>query len=313
MGGVAAGNRLRFTLVDQDGARQMVRASLPDVHGEALLLCGGQRAEAIRLTEQTFAWLGREIRGGRETVTLGRLLLVLRHHFLEDLPLAGRRRRRARAAVQAIAATRVVVERDPAADAAELLSALPQLARAVAVLLHVDRMLLPDVAAALRLPEETVAEIDELVLRALQPVGGIAALRAAVTAGPPPLALTGRVLAPLIDAVNPVYLAPVASAAWWAPITELDDRPAAQERPSRRSTGLLVALAIVGVLAAATAARQLAAQDPPPATPAPPAPQAPAPCTTLGVLVEPIVPAPVPIELPAPGRVSSPPAACPAP
>jgi hypothetical protein len=307
-GVVAAGNRLRFTLADQDGARQMVRASLPDVHGEALLLCGGERSQALRLTEATFAWLGPEIRRGRETVTLGRLQVVLRHHFLEELHPSGRRRRRARAAARALEATRAAIAPRQAVDVGTLLGDLPQLARAVAVLRHVDLLLLPDVAAALRMPEPIVAEIDALVREALAPLGGIPALRAELSAGPPPLALAGRVLAPLIEAVSPSYLA-----APLPPTPGLIGDPdvgigARARRGQRHLPGWAVALAIVAGLAAISAARQVAGSDPgrlPPAVPAS--------CTTLAAATGPEVAATLP---PVGGQVPlspQPPAACPAP
>jgi hypothetical protein len=296
---VAGGNRLRFRVADQDGARQMVRASLPDVLGEAMLLCGGEAVQATRLTEQTFAWLGREVRGGRETVTLGRLLLVLRHHFLEELHPAGRRRRRVRAAERALGETRRVILAGGYADAGELLAALPQLARAVPVLRHVDRMLAPDVAAALRVPDETAEEIDRVVLEALEPLGGLPALRAAVSSGPPPVALAGRVVARLVEALTPTYVAPLtASGPAFVGGFEV---PTEAPRDSRRVPGLAVALAIIGALAAITAGRHLATDEPPPA---------PAPCTTaprpLGATLPPLAPV-------SSTAVSSPPGACPAP
>ncbi len=296
---MAGGNRLRFTLADQDGARQMVRASLPDVLGEALLLCGGEPVQAARLTEQTFAWLGREVRGGRETITIGRLQLVLRHHFLEELHPAGRRRRRVRAAERALAETRAVVAASGYDNAAELLTRLPQLARAVAVLSHVDRMLPPDVAAALRVPDATAEEIDRVVLEALAPIGGVPALRAAVSSGPPPVALAGRVVARLVEALTPTYIVPLAASGPRL-VGELE-APAGAEPTSRRVPGIVVALAIVGVLAAVSAGRQLATKEPSP--PAPP------PCTTLAAA--PPASATLPPLSPLP--VSPPPAACPAP
>jgi DNA-directed RNA polymerase specialized sigma24 family protein len=286
-GVVGSAIRLRFTLADQDGARQMVRASLPDVHGEALLLCGGERARACRLTEETFAWLSREVRRGRETVTLGRLQLVLRHHFLEELDPAGRRRRRARAAARALEATRAVIGRGPADDVSAFVRDLPQLARAVVVLRHVDRMLLPDVAAALRMPEGTVAEIEALVRDALGPVGGVPALRGALSMDPPPIALTGRVLAPLIDAVSPSYLVAPASSVPLFVGDEIDRSGDAGARrggrafgtaPVRRVPGLVVALLILAALAGITAGRQLLGTDRRPAPP-PPATTVPAPVT----------------------------------
>jgi hypothetical protein len=188
-----------------------------------------------------------------------------------------------------------VIARAPVDDVGAFLRELPQLARAVVVLRHVDRMLLPDVAAALRLPEGTVAEIDALVRDALGPVGGVPALRGALSADPPPIALTGRVLAPLIDAVSPSYLVAPAST---VPLLDVDDDAGRSARhavrrarafgaePTRRVPGVVVALAILAALAAITAGRQLlggAERTPPPQ---PPATTVPAPVTVPVPAVE---------------------------
>jgi hypothetical protein len=167
------------------------------------------------------------------------------------------------------------------------------------VLRHVDRMLAPDVAAALRVPDETAEEIDRVVLEALEPLGGLPALRAAVSSGPPPVALAGRVVARLVEALTPTYVAPLtASGPAFVGGFEV---PTEAPRDSRRVPGLAVALAIIGALAAITAGRHLATDEPPPA---------PAPCTTaprpLGATLPPLAPV-------SSTAVSSPPGACPAP
>jgi hypothetical protein len=170
------------------------------------------------------------------------------------------------------------------------------------VLRHVDRLLLPDVAAALRMPEPVVVEIDALVRQALVPLGGVPALRAALATGPPPpVALAGRVLAPLIDAVSPSYLAaPAATLPGPRPDPELG--AGTPEARPRRIPGVVVALAIVGGLAVVTAGRQLVESDPPPLPP-----PVPPPCTTVAVGASgPVIATLPPLSL-------QPPAACPAP
>jgi hypothetical protein len=145
-------------------------------------------------------------------------------------------------------------------------------------------------------------EIDALVRQALVPLGGVHALRAALSTGPPPpVALAGRVLAPLIDAVSPSYLsAPAATLPGPRIDPDLGSAPAAA-RP-RRIPGIVVALAIVGGLAAVTAGRQLVASDPQPLPP-----PMPPPCTTVPTG------APLPAIATLPPLSPQPPTACQAP
>jgi RNA polymerase sigma-70 factor, ECF subfamily len=128
-----------------DAFRRFYRQHLPEVYGYLLHLCGGDRARAEDLTQDTWMALVSQLQAGRtDCADIRWLITVARSRFLDW----ARRDRRLRSKLQLLAHDAAPADVEPTAD--EVLShlrGLQPMHRVVLMMRYVEDLSVPDVAA----------------------------------------------------------------------------------------------------------------------------------------------------------------------